>query len=105
MIVVRPSLRNGSATLMRGKSTTCRQGRQFVSGSPTRGHRPRTQGKAFAASRRLAAHQSGRAIGIGRTGLNLPTAAKPDTDPFQPVQQSTYPDRLHNLHAGTAGNP
>jgi hypothetical protein len=32
--------RNGSATLMRGKSLTCRHRNPFFSGSPTRGHRP-----------------------------------------------------------------
>jgi len=55
---------DGSATLMGGKSATCRSRTSLFSGlRPAPGQRPARHGTRTA-SRRLAAHQSGRAISV-----------------------------------------
>src|SRR4051812_47493471 len=63
-VEVRCDCRNGSAILMRGKSPTCRFATLFVGSSTGHGQRPFKLMAQASASPRLAAHQSGRAIGV-----------------------------------------
>lgn len=62
-VKVLDALCNGSVTLMRGKSATCRGESSFSFGSSTRhGQRPLRLMDQVSASPRLAPHRSGRAI-------------------------------------------
>jgi hypothetical protein len=75
---------NGSATLMRGKSQTCRDVAHYSERSLTvAGRRPGSKEGSPPASRRLAAHQSGRAIAKVASSFRGVRAGSSMSCPFQ----------------------